>query len=149
MPAKGQILIVDDSEDNVLYLSQILRHYGYEFSVARNGEEALEAMKADRPDLVLLDIMMPKTSGVGVFREMRSDPALETVPVLIVSGASMVTGVDIETGEQRPKTGYKEDFALAFGTLLSETLQGLTPDGFVEKPVHPPTLVAKIKELLA
>ena len=98
MPAKGRILIVDDSEDNVLYLSQILRHYDYDFRVARNGDEALAAMKEDRPSLVLLDIMMPKTSGVGVFRQMRSDPDLESVPVLIVSGASLVTGVDIETG---------------------------------------------------
>ena len=106
MPTQGQILIVDDSEDNVLYLSQILRHYGYEYRVARNGEEALKAMKDDRPALVLLDIMMPKKSGVGVFMQMRSDPDLLKVPVIIVSGASMVTGVDIETGEQRPKTAH-------------------------------------------
>lgn len=148
MPRAGRILIVDDSEDNVVYMSQILEHYDYAYTVARNGEEALEAMEKDRPALVLLDVMMPKKSGVGVFKHMRSNPDLKDVPVLIVSGASMVTGVDMETGEPRPKTAYKDDFVRSTGTLLSDALRELEPDGYVEKPIHPQTLVAKIRELL-
>ena len=61
----------------------------------------------------------------------------------------MLTGVDMKTGEQRPVTSDKDEFARNLGALLSETLKELQPDGFIEKPVHPPTLAAKIKELLA
>jgi twitching motility two-component system response regulator PilH len=148
-PSPGRILIVDDSDDNVTYVSQILQHYGYEFAVARDGAEALEVMLEDPPVLVLLDIMMPKKSGVGVFKRMKTDPKLQGIPVIFVSGASMVTGVDMKTGDERPKSSYKDDFSRSFGTVLSDTLQELEPDGYVEKPIHPPTLVAMIKELLA
>ncbi len=149
VPAAGRILIVDDSEANVVYVSQILQHYGYDYHVARSGAEALRIMSETPPSLVLLDLMMPETSGVGVFKQMKEDPRLRNIPVLIVSGASMITGVDVRTGEQRPNTSYKDEFSLGFGTLVSESLQGLEPDGFIDKPIHPPTLVARIKELLA
>lgn len=145
----GRILIVDDSDDNVAYVSQILQHYGYAFSVARDGAEALDVMREDPPTLVLLDIMMPKKSGIGVFQGMKADPDLEHIPVIFVSGASMVTGVDLETGDEREKSTYTDDISRSLGTVLSDALKDLQPDGFVEKPIHPPTLVAKIRELLA
>lgn len=149
MPSTARILVVDDDEDTVAYVTQILQHYDYQFSVARDGAEAVEAMQQDPPALVLLDIMMPKKSGVGVFQKMKAEPTLQDIPVIMVSGASMVTGVDMQTGKERPRSTYQDEFARSFGTLLSDALQGLEPDGYVEKPIHPPTLIAKIKELLA
>ncbi|MHC4472158.1 MAG: response regulator, partial [Planctomycetota bacterium] len=142
--SENRILIVDDSEENVVFMSQILEDHGYPYSVARNGAEAMQAMKEHRPSLVLLDIFMPRKSGVVVFKQMKQDPELEGVPIVIVTGASSVTGVDMKTGEQRPKEGYGDDVARDFGEVLREKLEGLTPDGFIEKPIHPATLVAKI-----
>jgi CheY-like chemotaxis protein len=149
MPDGRRILIVDDSDEVVAFYSEVLEAHGYEYTVARNGKEAIEAMKSAPPALVLLDIMMPRQGGIAVFRQMKRDPSLEQVPVVIVTGASAVTGVDMTTGDTQPKKTYEDDLTREFGSQLRERLQGLTPDGFLEKPVEPAALVAKIESLLA
>jgi len=148
MPDTHRILIVDDSDENIAYVSEILEEHGYEFMVAKDGKEAMEAMKNNRPDLVLLDIMMPRKSGVVVFQQMKRDPSLENIPIVIITGASAVTGVDMKSGEEKPKETYDDDLTRGFGVALRERLQSLTPDGFLEKPVDPPSLVAMIRSLL-
>ena len=148
MSASPKILIVDDSEDNVVYISQILEHNGYAYDVARDGVEAIEKLDADPPALVLLDIMMPRKSGAAVLKRMREDPKLQGIPAIIVSGAPMVTGVDLETGDLRPLTTYKDELTRGVGVLLRDILESLKPDAVVEKPVNPTMLVEKIRELL-
>jgi two-component system phosphate regulon response regulator PhoB len=142
------ILVVEDNERAIRFVSQILENHDYRFSVARNGNEALEAMKKERPSLVLLDIMMPRKSGVNVYQQMKKDPSLKHIPIVITTGASQVTGVDMKTGEQEKKETYGDDFARGIGEMIKEKLDGFTPDGFIEKPIDPPVLIAKIKELL-
>ena len=149
MPDLKRILTVEDDEQTVLFTSQILENHGYSYCVARNGAEALEEMKADPPSLVLLDIMMPRKSGVNVFQQMRNDQNLAEVPVIIVTGASGVTGVDMRTGEEKSKESYGDDFARGIGAVIKEKLDGLSPDGFIEKPVDPSELITRIKELLS
>ena len=149
MSNQHEIMIVEDSQENILFASQILEDNGYNYSVACNGDEALEAMKKKRPDLILLDIMMPRKSGMTVFKKMKNDPELKNIPIIIVSGASEVTGVDMKTGEQQAKKGYDDDFSRDFGAVLHEKLKGMTPDGFIEKPIDPPALISKIKEFLS
>jgi CheY-like chemotaxis protein len=144
-----EILIVDDSEENVAFMSEILDEQGLSYRVARNGKEAMQALREKLPDLVLLDIMMPRKSGLKVFQEMKRDAALEKVPVIIVTGLSGATGVDIETGQEDEKESYSDDVARRFGAALRQQLAGLTPDALVEKPIDPPQLVAKINELLS
>jgi CheY-like chemotaxis protein len=148
MPDGKEILIVDDSEENVAFMQEILEEMGLPSRVARNGKEGMQAIQEKRPDLVLLDIMMPRKSGVKVFQEMKRDPSLEKVPIIIVTGLGEVTGVDIETGKEEGKETYQDDIVRRFGAALRKQLAGLTPDGLVEKPIDPPQLIAKIKELL-
>lgn len=148
MPDTHRILIVDDSDEQIAYYSEILESQGYGYLVAKDGRAALELMKNDRPDLVLLDIMMPKKSGVGVFAQMKKNPDLEKVPIVIITGASEVTGVDMKSGTERPKETYNDDLSRQFGTQLREKLQQLTPDAFLEKPVEPVALISKIESLL-
>jgi len=62
-----------------------LRREGYAFSEAANGKEALESMRRERPDVVILDLMMPMVSGWDVLRERASDPELLSIPVIVVS----------------------------------------------------------------
>jgi CheY-like chemotaxis protein len=149
MAESKQILIVEDSEENILFMSQILEDHGYSYVVAHNGNEALAAMEEQRPALVLLDIMMPRKSGVIVLKRMKNSPELQDVPVIVVTGTSLVTGVDMHTGEEEQKETYADDFKRGFGQDLREKIFGLKPDGFIEKPIDPPALVAKIEELLA
>jgi CheY-like chemotaxis protein len=143
-----KILVVEDDEQTMLFISQILENHDYQFSVARNGAAALEAMKSDPPSLVLLDIMMPRKSGMGVYQQMKKDQNLERIPIIFVNGASEVTGVDMQTGEEKLKETYADDFARDIGHMIKDKLDGFTPDGFVQKPIDPPVLIGKIKELL-
>jgi CheY-like chemotaxis protein len=142
------ILIVDDNEEQVAFLSQILQNNKYQYTVARDGVEALTKMQASPPALVLLDIMMPRKSGATVFQQMKKSPDLKAIPVIIITGASQVLGVDMRTGEHKPKESYQDDFSRSFGAVLQEALQGLSPPALIEKPIDPPALIAKIRELL-
>lgn len=82
----SKVLVVDDDPDFVLINRTILEAEGYEVLEAANGSEALEIMRRDRPDLVLLDVMMSTTlEGVDVSREVESDPDLKNVPIVMVS----------------------------------------------------------------
>ncbi len=148
MPEDKQVLIVDDSEESVVFLSEILEEHGYPYRVARNGKEAMKAMRESRPDLVLLDVMMPQKGGVAVFQEMKKDPELEKIPILIITGASEATGVDMKTGEEKPKESYADDFTRRFGIEVRGQLQSLTPEAFIEKPIDPRIIAQKIKEVL-
>ena len=146
----AEILIVDDAEENIVFLSEIVEEQGHPFRVARNGKEALLAMRDMRPDLVLLDIMMPRKSGVSVLAEMKKDESLAKVPVIVVTGTTEVTGVSVVTGEQTAaKEDYSDDLAQRMGSEIHEKLGSLKPDGLVEKPIDPPTLVAEMDRLLA
>ena len=143
-----EILIVDDSEENVAFMSEILEELGLAHRVARNGKEAMQALQEKRPDLVLLDIMMPRKSGINVYKEMKKDEDLQNVPIIFITGASTVTGVSITTGEEQPKEEIGDEMSRRFGETLHKKFAGLTPDGLIEKPIEPPVLVAKIKEIL-
>jgi CheY-like chemotaxis protein len=143
-----EILIVEDSEENLIFLAQILEDHGYRFRIARDGKEAMASLGESRPDLVLLDIMMPRKSGVHVYRHMKGEPDLAKIPIIIVTGASSATGVDIRTGEEKPKESYGDDLARGVGTAIHDALKDVKADGLLEKPIDPPSLIKKVSELL-
>ena len=84
----AHILIVDDEADVITYLSAMLTDAGHRVTTANNGVEAMDAVRAERPELISLDITMPEKSGVRFYREMRSDPDLAGVPIVIVTGVT-------------------------------------------------------------
>lgn len=120
-----KILVVDDEPDVVTYLCAVLRDNGYEAIEAYDGEEALAKIKADRPDLVTLDITMPEMTGVKAYRKMKEDDTLCTIPVVIV-------------------TGVTHDFK----QFISSRKQVPPPDGYLEKPVTPEALLTEVGRLL-
>lgn len=81
----SRILIVDDMAAIREPIAASLRLAGYQTEMARDGREALEAMRARRPDLVLLDVSMPGLSGIEVLVAMRGDPATQAVPVILLT----------------------------------------------------------------
>ena len=147
MQDEKHILIVDDSKESQTFMSAILDDHGYRYQVANDGKEAMDAIRAQRPDVILLDIMMPGKSGIFVFKDIKSDPNLENIPVIFITGASEGTGVDVKTGEQAPIESYTDQYPRGIGTQIHRKLSGLKPEGFVEKPVVPEVLLEKIKEL--
>ncbi len=86
-PSNFKILIADDQPDNVQLLATRLQSEGYSFITAMDGQETLDKLRAETPDLVLLDVNMPKKSGFEVLAEMRTDPQLEHIPVIVLTAA--------------------------------------------------------------
>jgi adenylate cyclase len=120
MPPK--LLVVDDTPKNVKLLTDILTARGYNVVTAGSGAEALSQVEAERPDLVLLDVVMPEMSGYEVCRKLRSNPATQLLPVV------MVTALD--PGEERVK-------GIEAGA-----------DDFLTKPINQAELLARVKSLI-
>jgi len=85
--AAKKILLIEDEELIIRLLEKKLTNIGYEVVLAMNGEEGLNKMKNEKPDLILLDIVMPRKGGFEVIEEMRRDPSLATIPVIIISNS--------------------------------------------------------------
>lgn len=88
MPTGARILAVDDEPDLVALLQYCLSKGGHHVRTAANGWEALAAVRAERPDLILLDLMLPDLDGFGVCEILRRDPATATIPIIILSAWS-------------------------------------------------------------
>ena len=86
-----KILIVDDSPTERYYLTDILVKNGFSVSTAENGEDAMSKIRADRPQLILMDVVMPGANGFQVTRAIARDPELANVPVIICSSKNQET----------------------------------------------------------
>ena len=128
---KKKILIVDDEPDIVSYLEMVLQDQGYETATAGNGNEAMEAVKRDRPDLVTLDITMPEASGTRFYKEIRLDPDLSSIPVIIVTAV---------TGLGGDKYAYEK--------FISNRHLVPAPEAYFPKPIDREAFVEAVRELL-
>jgi DNA-binding response OmpR family regulator len=117
-----RILIADDEPNILVSLEFLMKREGYEVLVARDGQQALEAIVRERPDLVLLDVMMPLKSGFDVCQAVRADESLASVKILML-------------------TAKGRDTDVAKGTALGA-------DAYVTKPFSTRELAARVRELL-
>ncbi len=129
--ATKKILILEDEPDVVTYLTTLFEDNGYATDSARNGVEGMEKAQASPPDLITLDMSMPEKSGVRFYREIKDDPVLSKVPVVVVTG---VTGFG----------GNPEDFR----RFLETRRQVPPPDAFVAKPIDREELLKVVRDLL-
>ncbi len=83
--ARPRVLIADDEPHIVLSLEFLLDRAGYETVAASDGEEALDLVRRLRPDLVLLDVMMPRRNGYAICQAVKSDPGLQAIPIIMLS----------------------------------------------------------------
>jgi CheY-like chemotaxis protein len=124
--AMKRVLVVDDEQDVRDYLQTALEDAGFQVDTASDGMEALDAVKRNPPDLISLDLVMPRHSGAKFYRELQKDKSLHRIPVLIV------------TGHGRDEMG-KADFE-------EMTMSG--PGVYLEKPVRPNSYVSAVRKLL-
>jgi len=82
---RKKVLIIDDEPDIVMYLKLLLENNGYAVVCASDGEKGLELAQTESPDLVCLDIMMPRKTGVALYEEIKTDPQLRNLPCIIIS----------------------------------------------------------------
>ena len=144
------VLVVDDDRSVARFLSVLLSENGYEPQVAYDGSEGLAQVQQSKPDLIVLDVMMPKKSGLVLFRQLKKDQAAASIPILMLTG---VAGVLQEMEEHSKEDTFESPYdslRQALKTAIAEMRQeGLVkPDMFVDKPVDPDALIAKIKQLI-
>ncbi len=122
---KKKVLVVDDEPDVLTYLCTLLEDNGYEALQAVNGIDAVTLARSRRPDLITLDMSMPEQSGVRTMKELKKDPELASIPVVIVTGI----------GE-------------SMNTFIQKIPHFPRPQGFIAKPIVQDELLGLLKQLL-
>ena len=128
MTSKPRILIIDDDPDLVDTICMVLENSGLETVPAYGGREGLEKAREKGPDLIVLDIMMPDLKGYDVCRELRTDPKLSGIPIIMLTS--------------------EEDYLIT-ADITRVKDQAVEAEDFFEKPVDPEVLVERIHELLS
>jgi len=91
-----KILIVEDEQDILAYFEAIFQDRGYHTVSAKDGFEGIELAKSEKPDLITLDITMPKQSGLKLYRQLKDHPALKNIPVIVITAHDDFLGVFLE-----------------------------------------------------
>jgi len=119
-----KILIIDDEKDMRVYLEAVFRKAGYDTETAENGEEGLWLAEAQEPDLITLDILMPKKSGIKAYRALRTSDKTRSIPIVVLTGLTRL-----------------DDFFGDLGDLPQ-------PDELVEKPIERDDFLSKVQKLI-
>ena len=126
-----KVLNVEDDPDIRMFVTTVLEEHGYIPIMAKDGEEGAKKVKDEKPDLIILDILMPKESGIKMYHELKKDPSLKGIPVVMLSGVSK-------------RTFLRSQAALTeFG---DETVP--EPEAYLEKPVEAEDLAETLKKIL-
>ncbi len=118
-----KILSVDDDPDITVFVKTVLEENGYTPLIAKNGETGLAMAKVEKPSLIILDVLMPKQSGIRMYRELKNDTELRDIPVIILSGIAKRTFLR----SQEALTEFGDE-------PVPE------PSAYIEKPVDPQEL---------
>lgn len=127
MNKQPYILVVDDDPDILEGIIAILESQDYRLATARDGVECLEILNAEKPDLLILDLLMPRMDGWGVIRKIRSDPKFADMPIMILTTV-------VEDASRRR---YELETGLAMD--IQE---------YIQKPAKPTTLLQLVEKLL-
>jgi CheY-like chemotaxis protein len=129
--AKKRVLVVDDEMDMRTFVSTLLETSGFKPLMAEDGTQGLEMARRDKPSLIILDIMMPRESGITMYRSLKTDPALKDIPVIMLSALAKKTFLH----SQSVLDAYK-------GEKIPE------PAAYIEKPPEPDELLEAIENSL-
>jgi two-component system phosphate regulon response regulator PhoB len=126
-----KVLIVDDDVDVTKFISKLVERTGYEAIIAKNGVEGMGKVREDKPDLIILDILMPKESGIRMYRELKTDEPHRSIPVIVLSAIA-------------PKSFFRSQKVLDefSGQSVPE------PEAYIEKPEEPEELIELMKRIL-
>lgn len=141
-----RVLIIDDEKENVRYLTTILEENGFrDIHNAFDGEEGLQKVKETRPELIFLDLRMPKKSGIVVFNELKTSSEFKDIPVIILTGEG---GFLKHLAELRE---FHEDGLGLEEMPTEEVLRRFItsrPTAFLEKPIEPERLMSVVQKIM-
>lgn len=126
-----KVLVVDDELDMRTFITTLLETEGFKPIPAEDGIKGLEVAREKKPALIILDVMMPRESGITMYREVKTDPDLKGIPVIMLSALSKKTFFH----SQKVLNDYK-------GEKIPE------PEVYIEKPPEPEELLTAINSLL-
>lgn len=126
-----KVLVVEDELDMRIFITTLLETSGYKPLTAADGKEGMEIARRRKPSLIILDVMMPKESGINMYRELRKDKDLKDIPIIMVSALSKKTFFH----SQKVLDEYK-------GEKIPE------PEAYIEKPPEPDELLEAIRGCL-
>ena len=126
-----KVLVIEDESDIRTYLLAVLEDLGLEADMLDIDAPLVQGVASAGPDLILLDVMMPKRSGVSIYEELRTTPGLKEIPVIIISGFS-------------PEGDTMSD---NFSNMISDPSIPV-PDGFINKPMNLDRLITKVQDIL-
>lgn len=129
MTDAAKILIADDEQDCIDFVREALADTPHEVLAAMDGEEALKVAREQSPNVIILDVEMPKLNGFEVFAQLRADEKLAAVPVIML-------------------TGIAERRGLKFSGQDMGDYMGSEPEAYVDKPIEPVVLVQTVNRLL-
>lgn len=127
----NKVLVVDDDPDVRMFSVTVLEENGYTPLEATNGEEGMDLVQQERPDLIILDVLMPRESGIKMYRNLKTDPDVKDIPVIIQSGIAQKSFLR----SQKALTEFG-------GAAVPE------PEAYLEKPVEADELAATIRRVL-
>ena len=124
-----KVLIADDEQECIDFVRETLSDTPYEILTAADGEEALKVVREQSPDLIILDVQMPKRNGIEVFGDLKKDASLSGIPVIMLTGIA-------------ERTGFK------FSENEMGEYYGSEPDAYVDKPIEPVVLKQTVSRLI-
>jgi len=127
----NKVLVVDDDPDVRMFSVTVLEENGYTPLEATNGEEGMDLVQQERPGLIILDVLMPRESGIKMYRNLKTDPDVKDIPVIIQSGIAQKSFLR----SQKALTEFG-------GAAVPE------PEAYLEKPVEADELAATIRRVL-
>ena len=125
------ILVVEDDLHMRVFITTVLETSGYNATATKDGQEGIRKVKEDRPDLIILDVMMPEEGGVSMYRQLKTDNQLKDIPVVMLSGVESKTFLH---SLKMMSTGLRDPLP--------------DPEAYVEKPPKAEELISIVQKLL-
>ena len=145
-----RVLVVDDDENTRRFLSVALEANGYEAVTAEDGDDGFNKVQEHKPDLILLDVMMPKKTGFSLFKQLRRKDEFKDIPVIMLTAVAEVLEEDETQAEgetfERPFDSLRDRLRKAIITMRDEGL--VKPEIFIDKPIDPEQLIEEVKSLI-
>jgi len=144
-----RVAVIDDDKNAVKFLSAVLVDNGYEVVVAYDGQERLQKIKEEKVDLIVLDVMMPKKTGFGLFKQLKKDEEYKDIPVLMLTAvADSLSELDAKQDDtfERPYDALRETLRKAVQQMREDG--EVRPEMFVDKPVDPERFIGRVRELI-